>query len=190
MIAARLLTEGINPASAMVASKAALGNLDRARVLATDPALAERRKAFLDAPGRLDGSGAVAMRVAGELLDLIDAAAAPLAERHAVEIDVLDARIKDHGERGSGKKQLEERHKRELRRHRTDELRSGLATLAATYRDQAVAAAKAPGRGHNVQACADAVERIHGALESFERNPNERLLLESLLWSLPAADTA
>ena len=30
-----------------------------------------------------------------------------------------------------------------------------------------------------------AVGRINGALEALERNPNERLLLESLLWSLP-----
>ncbi len=185
VIAARLLTEGINPAGAMVASKAALGNLDRARVLATDPALAERRKAFLGAPGQLDGTGAVAIRLAGELLTLIDAAAAPLAAKHEVEIIELDARIKEHGERGSGKKQLEERHKRELRRHRTDELRSGLATLASVYRDQALASTK-PGSGLiDIEGCAGAVAQIHGALESMERNPNERLLLESLLWSLP-----
>lgn len=184
VIAARLLTEGIDPAAAMVASKAALGNLDRARVLATDPALAERRAAFADAPHRLDGTGAVAVRTAAELLELIDAAAEPLAVRHESEIDELDARISAHGERGSGRKQLEDRHKRELRRHRTDELRSGLATLAATYRDHATAAAIGTGSAH-LDGCTRAVERIHEALDALERNPNERLLLESLLWSLP-----
>ncbi len=190
VIAARLLTEGIDPAGAMVASKAALGNLDRARVLATDPALADRRKAFLQAPEQLDGTGAVAMRLAAELLALIDAAAEPVAVRHAAEVEALDARIKEHGERGSGKKQLEERHKRELRRHRTDELRSGLATLASTYRDQAVSAAKSGNARIDTAGCATAVEQIHRALESFERNPNEKLLLESLLWSLPDASGA
>ena len=187
VIAARLLTEGIDPARAMVASKAALGNLDRARVLATDPALADRRKAFLQAPEQLDGTGTVAMRLASELLALIDDAAEPLAQRHAAEVVALDARIKEHGERGSGKKQLEERHKRELRRHRTDELRSGLATLASTYRDQAVSAARSGNAQIDSAGCAAAVEQIHRALESFERNPNEKLLLESLLWSLPDA---
>ena len=59
-------------------------------------------------------------------------AAAPLVERHAAEAAELDARIAQFGERGSGRKLLEERHRRELRRHRTDELRSGLAVLAAT----------------------------------------------------------
>jgi DNA polymerase-3 subunit delta' len=174
----------------MVASKAALGNLDRARVLATDPALAARRKAFLGAPGQLDGTGAVAMRLAGELLTLIDAAAAPLTAKHEVEIIDLDARIKEHGERGSGKKQLEERHKRELRRHRTDELRSGLATLASVYRDQALASTKQGSGRFDIEGCSDAVNRIHGALETMERNPNERLMLESLLWSLPDASGA
>ena len=77
VIAARLLTEGINPAGAMIASKAALGNLDRARVLATDPALAERRKAFLAAPGQLDGTGGVATRPARALRSLTAAPHAP-----------------------------------------------------------------------------------------------------------------
>jgi len=188
VIAARLLIEGINPAAAMVASKAALGSLDRARLLATDPALADRRKAFTTAPTRLNGTGSAATKIAAELLELIEAAAEPVATQHAIEVEELDARIKEHGERGSGKKQLEERHKRELRRHRTDELRSGLATLAATYRDQVVSAGKAGRSGNTIETSAAAVDRIHQALESLERNPNERLLLESLLWSLPAAE--
>lgn len=189
LIAARLLVEGIDPAGAMAASKAALGNLDRARVLATDPALAERRKAFGEAPHRLNGSGSVAMTVAAEWLELIDAAAEPLATRHEAEVEELDARIKEYGERGSGKKQLEERHKRELRRHRIDELRAGLAVFASTYRDQITAAATgtATGPAIDIDRCTDAVSRVHDALESLERNPNERLLLESLLWSLPDA---
>ena len=33
---------------------------------------------------------------------------------------------------------MEENHKRELRRHRVDELRSGLGVLAGTYRDALV----------------------------------------------------
>ena len=44
VIAARLLTEGVGPVEAQAASKAALGDLDRARLLATDPGLAERRR--------------------------------------------------------------------------------------------------------------------------------------------------
>jgi DNA polymerase-3 subunit delta' len=182
VIAAQLVTEGVAPPAAMAAARAAHGDLERARVLATDPALAERREAFAQAPHELDGTGAVAMRTAAHLLGLIDAASEPLAARHAIEVAELDERIKAHGERGSGKKQLDERHKRELRRYRTDELRSGLAALAATYRDTAVNPATT-----DVDACADAVRRIHRAMEMLDRNPNEKLLVESLLWALPDA---
>jgi DNA polymerase-3 subunit delta' len=182
VVAARLVAEGVNPAAAMAAARASHGDLDRARVLATDPALAERRAAFADAPHRLDGTGSVALRTAARLLELIDAAAEPMAVRHAAEVAELDERIKAYGERGSGKKQLEERHKRELRRHRTDELRSGLSAMASTYRDTAVS-----GGTTVIEGCADAVLRIHAAIETLDRNPNERLLLESLLWSLPDA---
>ena len=122
------------------------------------------------------------MRLAAELLAMIDEAAEPLAARHATEVEELTARIKEFGERGSGKKQLEDRHKRELRRHRTDELRAGLATMAATYRD-----VLSSGSARDVEETAAAVHRIHGVLEALERNPNERLILENLLWSLPAA---
>lgn len=181
VISARLLTEGVGPVEAQAAAKASLGDLDRARLLATDPGLAERRTAFRNAPGELDGSGAVAMRLAVGLLGMIDDAAAPLHERHEREAEELTARIKEFGERGSGKKQLEDRHKREIRRQRTDELRAGLATMAATYRDELTG-----GSSRNIDATAGAVHQIHRALETLERNPNERLLLETLLWSLPA----
>ena len=108
-------------------------------MLVADPALAERRRAFAEVPRRLDGTGATVVKLVDELLGRIDEAAAPLADRHAREVAELEARIELLGERGSGRKLLEDRHKRELRRHRTDELRSGLAVLAATYRDLLVA---------------------------------------------------
>jgi DNA polymerase III subunit delta' len=182
VIAAQLVAEGVAPAEAMGAARASHGDLERARVLATDPALAERRAAFAEAPHELDGTGAVAMRTAAHLLGLIDAASEPLTARHAAEVVELDERIKAHGERGSGKKQLDERHRREVRRYRTDELRSGLATMAATYRDTAI-----NGGTTDVAGCAEAVHRIHRAMEMLDRNPNERLLVEALLWSLPDA---
>ena len=111
----------------------------------------------------------------------IDAASEPLAARHAAEVAELDERIKAYGERGSGKKQLDERHKRELRRYRTDELRSGLAVVAGVYRDALV-----QGRAARPDAAAHAVTRIHEALEALDRNPNEALLLQHLLLELPS----
>ena len=47
----------------------------------------------------------------------------------------LEERIERYGQRGSGKKDIQDRHKREVRRHRTAELRLALATFAGVYRD-------------------------------------------------------
>jgi DNA polymerase III subunit delta' len=180
-IAATLLAEGVTPERATEATAAASGDLNRARLLANDEMLARRRELFASVPRRLDGTGRAVVLLVEELLAAIEAAAAPLTSRHAEEVVALTERIASLGERGSGKKALEERHKRELRRHRTDELRSGLATLAGSYRDALVAGAMLRG-----DAAAKAVKRIHNALEAFERNPNEALLLQSLLLELPS----
>ena len=114
-------------------------------------------------------------------MGLIDAAAGPLKDRQAREAADLQHQMDELGERGSSLKRLEERHKRELRRHRTDELKVGLATVAGTYRDALV-----EGRVHHPSAAVDAVRDIHEAIESMERNPNEHLLLQALLLRLPA----
>ena len=53
--------------------------------------------------------------------------------------------------------------------------------LAGSYRDRLVA-----GGHHRPDALIDAVARIHATIEALEHNPNEPLLLQSLLWSLPA----
>ncbi len=179
-VADQLVSEGVDPDTAAEAAGAAGGNLDRARVLAADPELAARRRAFSEVPRQLDGNGATVIRLVQELLGRIEAAASPLADRHAAEVVALDERIARYGERGSGKKTLEERHKRELRRHRTDELLAGLTVIAGAYRDALVA-----GSVQRPDAVADAVIHIHEAMEALERNPNESLLLQSLLWSLP-----
>lgn len=179
-IADQLVSEGVDPDSAAEAAAAAGGNVDRARVLGADPELAARRRAFAEVPRQLDGTGATALKLVDDLMARIEAAAAPLTDRHASEVEVLDARIKQYGERGSGKKALEDRHKRELRRHRTDELLAGLTVIAGAYRDALLA-----GEMSRPDAAADAVRHIHAAMEVLERNPNETLLLQSLLWSLP-----
>lgn len=180
-IQAALEAEGVEETAAHEAAEASNGNLDRARVLARDPDLVHRRQVFAGIPARLDGSGNVVATIVDELQQLIETAAAPLAARHGAELAALEERVAATGERGSGRTQLVERHKRELRRHRTDELRSGLGVLAAAYRDALV-----QGRGHRPGAYVDAVRHVHDAIETLERNPNETLLLQNLLLHLPS----
>ena len=181
VVASTLVDAGIDPGTAAVAAQAAEGNLTRARVLATDTGLMGRRDAFAGLAARLDGTGTTVVTLCTEVLGLIDAAAAPLAARQAEEVSALEAKVAAAGERGSGRKQLEEVHKRELRRHRVDELRSGLGVLAGAYRDALVR-----GQLPRPDAGVAAVTRIHEALEAMERNPNETLLLQALLLDLPS----
>lgn len=178
-IEAALVAEGVEAGRAAGAAAAAVGSLDRARVLAGDEHLAGRRDAWRQVGRRLDGSGAAVAVVVQELEAAIEAAAAPLAARQAEEVAALDARVASTGERGAGRKQLLDAHKRELRRHRADELRFGLATLAAAYRDALVASEGDPA------ALLAGLTAIDSASEALPRNPNETLLLQHLLLQLP-----
>jgi len=172
-IAERLVAEGIGPDSAHEAAAAAVGDLRRARVLATDPRLALRQRAWHDVPDRLDGTGAAAAAAADELLTMIDDAMAPLAERHQVEVTALEERVAHTGERGAGRKDLTERHKREVRRYRTDELRFGLWVLARRFRDELTTS-------HRPHSAIAALSTVQAVAEGLARNPNERLQLQAL----------
>jgi len=177
VLTAALEAEGAAPQPAALAATAARGNIDRARLLVRDPALAARHHSWYSVPARLDGTGATVAVLVDELLESIDDAAAPLLERHKVEIAALEELAKQFGERGSGRRLTEERQRRELRRHRTDELKAGLATLASAYRDRAIA-------GERAAEAFRAVAAIHEAVEAMERNPNETLLMQALLLKL------
>ena len=85
------------------------------------------------------------------------------------------------GERGSGRAELVARHKREIRRLRSDELRFGLATLSRVYRDRLVGGA---GSGADDTGIDEALNAIQDAAENLVRNPNEALLLQQLFLRL------
>jgi DNA polymerase-3 subunit delta' len=178
----RLVVEGVEPGRANEAAAAAAGDVRRARVLAADDRLELRRRAWHDAPDRLDGTGASAVVTAEDLLAMIDDAMAPLVARHEQELADLEERVAQLGERGSGRKDLVERHSREQRRHRADELRFGLTTLARRHRDELTTSA----RPANAIAALDAIQ---ATAEGLVRNPNERLQLQALFVKLGALGT-
>ena len=176
-IVERLVAEGVAPDRAEEAAAVASGDLARARLLATDDRLALRRRAWHDVPDRLDGTGATAVEVADELLATIADAMVPLTEAQAEEAAELEERVKARGERGSGRKQLEDKHKREARRYRSDEVRAGLTELSRRYRDE-LAASPRPAAG------IAAIEAIADLAREMVRNPNERLQLVALFLRL------
>jgi DNA polymerase-3 subunit delta' len=132
-------------------------------------------------PDRLDGTGAAVAVLVDELRGLIDDAQAPLAERHQVELAELAEREERLGTRGSGRKDLEERHKREVRLVRDDELRSGLAAVAGVYRRRLAA-------GGDTRAASEAMKLLAEMGEQLVRNPNETLALQALFIRLGRLD--
>ena len=187
-----LIARGVDPEHADSVAYASGGRLDRARLLVADPGFVQRQQQWKSVPAHLDGTGAAASVVASELLASADEALAPLREQHAAELVALSEQAELSGSKGiPGRKQVEDAHKREERRWRTDDLRFGLGTLAASYRDRLVATAEAGAGGssrHGVateaKRAVHQVEAIRAASAALERNANEGLLMEALMVEL------
>lgn len=186
LIEERLVAEGVPADVAAAAAVGARGSLDRARLLAGEADYAARRRAFETAPHDLDGTGHRVAQLVANILAQIDAAAAPLEAIFERELEDLKARIKISGERGSGKKDLEDSQKRRLRKHKTDELRAGLAVMAAVYRD----AMSHSHNAHRLGEFAAAVDDIHRTMGRLALNVNEELLLHALFLRLPMVRAA
>lgn len=178
VVAERLRAEGVDPARAEQAASYSAGDLDRARLLATDDRLALRLDGWRELPRRIDGTGSRAAAAVDDLRAAIDDAEAPLRARQEREVAEMDERIERYGQRGSGAADLDKRHKRETRRLRTDELRLGLAAVAGVYRDELLVAA-------DPAAALEGLAAVQATAEAIEFNPNEEMLLLSLALRLP-----
>ena len=176
VIVAALVDEGVERQAAEAAAAASGGRLDRARLLAGDAGFASRQAFWRRLPDALDGSGATVAQLVDELQLQVESILEPLARRQAGELAGLD-RLDEIAGRKRGRKEVEDRHKREVRRVRTDELQAGLATLAGAYRDRLAA-----GRADPASFVA-----IRDAAKHLVRNPNEALLLSALLLRLSPA---
>ena len=182
-----LLADQLVPSLATINSRCvvvqfAANNAYRERLLANDPQFAHRQETFASIPYKLDGSGATVALIVDEIFELIEQATVPLIAEQKKELDELEARVSLTGERGSGRKALQDRHKRQLRKFNTDELRSGLSTIAGTYHALIVSESQYPEESKYH----DAIHRIHKAMGSLGLNVNEELLLQSLFLHCPS----
>lgn len=168
-----LVSRGVLHSRAVAAAEGSCGRMDRALLLASDESFADRQALWRGVPDRMDGSGGTVSVIAEDLAATLDGLVQPLNERHAREQRELDELDKVLGRKQS-RKAVEDRQKREVRRVRTDELRAGLGTLSAVYRDRIAAGT----------ASAEAAEALRHATEAIQRNPNEGLLLRALLLRL------
>ena len=185
LITSALLDEDVKQDIAHIAARSSHGSLSRARLLASDPQLIHRMQAFASIPSRIDESGSTVVSITDEVLGLIDEAAEPLMRQHEKEIETIEETLAVMGVKRGGKKALEDKHKRELRRHRTDELRAGLTEVASTYRDELVNKPDV----HRPDAYVDAIEHLHSAMGRLALNVNETILLRNLFWQLPSLRT-
>jgi DNA polymerase-3 subunit delta' len=179
LVASRLVAEGHGEAVAGVAATAAAGDLALARLLVGDERLGLRCGAWGSIPSQLDGTGHVVWRLVAERCAAMDEALEHVKRSFDAAEAELAARIEELGLPQGQLKDLQASHKRQLRRARTAELRLGLATLAARYRD---ALATSTERAPLVAAIA-AVDEAYEAL--LVRNARESLQLQRLLLALP-----
>ena len=180
VVADALVRDGIEPSAAQTVAAMAGGNLTQARLLAHDLRAVLRQQAFASVPKRLDGTGNTVTQIVDELFGHIDDAIAPLTAQHERELAQLEERVAITGERGSGRKALQDRHKRQIRKFKTDELRSGLAVIAATYRDALIDSTG------DTETIANAIHRIHKTTAALGLNTNEELALQALLMQCPS----
>jgi len=173
-----LLESGIDEKRASVIAAVSNGSIDRAFLLASDDAALERWTSWQQLRTTLDGSGNTATAAVDRLLAMIDDAAVPLQDRQDRERKELDERAERFGERGLGRRSLEDRHKRELRRLRTDELVMGITAIGISLRDDVTTGLIDAARAST------SLIAVTKAADDLRRNPNERLLLQRLFMNL------
>lgn len=177
-----LVGEGAEAALSASAAEAAGGRLDRARLLVRDPGFMDRVRLWKTLPGQLDGTGARVAQLTDALLASVNEPLEVVRARQSEEIALLQTQAELRGERViPGRKDLEDRHKREQRRVRTDELRAGLEALMSLYRERLTT----PGiSAQRLRTTLEAMAAVNEAATRLSRNVNETMLLQWLLLRL------
>jgi len=210
-IAGVLSREGVDPARALAAARAAQGHIGRARRLATDAEAAQRRDEVLAVPPRLSGVGS-ALSAAAALVKAAEAEAVAIsAELDQPERDAL-RRAFGEGSTGKGvakavrgsagaMKDLEDRQKSRATRLKRDALDRALLDLAAFYRDvlavQFGSAVDLASAGHETdvkrlaessppEATVRRIEAVMACRERLELNVAPLLAIEELTLALTA----
>jgi DNA polymerase III subunit delta' len=180
-VVSALVREGVDIAAATAVAEVAGGRLDRARLLVGEAGFLTRLDRWRTVPTRLDGTGARVVQLAEELVAAASEPVEAVKSRQDEEMVELASQAERAGERGiAGRALIEDRHRREQRRVRTDEMRAGLATLAGVYRARLEGSPPTQVMSVALRAV-DLVEQAH---ERLTRNVGDVLLLEWLLLRL------
>lgn len=207
--------DGVDPALAEYAARAAQGHIGRARMLARDEGARNRRHEVLMVPGQLRGLGACLAAAA----NLVDAAAEEAAAR-TQDLDVREtSELSDAlgiGTTGTGSgrsaarprhaqaalKELQDQHKARAKRLQRDELDRALTELTAYYRDvlslqlgtdaalvnpELIADLQTQARRSTPEASLRRIDAILACREALETNVAPLLAVEAMLIGLVEA---
>lgn len=198
-IVSLLEQEGASAEVALLAARVSEGDLDRARGLAFDDDIGERRRRWVHLPRRLT-SAIDALDAATEILDESRAVAKALQTAQKEEVKELAEMLGEKRGTAQARNALEKRHKREVRRAESELLADALITVASFYRD--VLAIRSGGeeavanldlledlRGWadseiSDAAFVEAIERCVTARGTLVRNANPQLAIEAVLVEL------
>ncbi|MEZ5321455.1 MAG: hypothetical protein R2698_05170 [Microthrixaceae bacterium] len=172
----RLVASGVDRSRAEAAATASAGDLERAVLLASDDGVLARRDRWRAIPTLLDGTGATAARLVGEVTGSLDEVLKPLSGVHERELEQFRADAERLGRPVGARKEVEARHNRERRRVRSDELRAGLAALLDGYRADVAG---------SPSAYVEAGERVNELCDRLVFNVDEELALLDLFLGLP-----
>ncbi|HEX8743356.1 MAG TPA: AAA family ATPase [Thermoleophilaceae bacterium] len=196
-IAAVLESEGVDPARAGACGRLALGNLTRARWLASDDGEALRDDAERLVRDALAGDGRD-VRAGEPWAGLLARAEERGREAAAEVLAVAEKRLEDEPkgrDRNALEKEFDEAAKRDGRRARTEVLDLGLELAAIAFRDLVCVAEKADSavlgvdridalapaaRGRDARRLREAVERCEDTRLSLSLNVTEELALAAL----------
>lgn len=181
-ISGHLLGLGVPLDKAQRIVQLSAGSLQRALEIYSDEELKVGMELWMQIPDLLVPEISRIISLVDRLLEIVN-----LVERRRIveqkkEISDLEKIAESLGVK---KKTLtdkaEARHKRELRRIRTRELRAGLLLFERQYRDQLILGDPSPGK---VEQALFAIREIEVAQIQFRRNANEFLILVALLTRL------
>lgn len=191
-----LARDGVAEEQARFFGHVADGDLERAALLASEPAMQERRRLWLSIPSLLT-SPVAALDVAGAVSAAVAEAVGAREAAQKEEITELAEAMGEGRGTASARNALAKRHKRELRRVQEEVLGEALETIASYCRD--VVAFRAAGRdavvnvdavemlqaaaasGAPDEAFVRAAERCLDARAALVRNANQALVIEATL---------
>lgn len=177
-----LIDTGISAENAERSVRLSAGNLERAIELSTDHQLSDATAIWEEVPTLVTQNLPLILNLVDRLLEAVSLREERKKLEHKRELDEAGELAKSLGvKKASLTEKIEARQKRELRRIRTTDLRSGLLLLERQYRSSYLSSDTSESK---VKYCIKAIELIEDTQLALKRNANEFLLIMALFTRL------